>query len=284
MLTVEQRLRLAEFQIEKLHWFFEPDFNFGPIICRENFSRAAVTRKNWRDFLRVEPRPNAPPPITVSQSWASVPELFKEQFLLAYSSNAEFGEVNARLDELGNLLRIAAIKLAAGEPLTEIHSIANSLLDFGSELHQLAEFSKVFKIPKRCYSEKRLNQLLDEIRESFQAARLLVPTKRYDTHASYQGTSEDWRWFLEAERLGLDIHKSADAYKLAEIYSEDLRQRTMSGKAPRRAKGHGFSGTKVPSLVLKNRRSIVKRHVLTIKEWIRAAYTRHTSDPGMPPS
>jgi hypothetical protein len=147
------------------------------------------------------------------------------------------------------------------------------------ELRDLAEFSKVFKIPKCRYSEKRFKSFLGQIHDSFKASNLLLPTKTYDTHESYQGTTEDWLWFLEAERLDLDIRKSADCYKLAEIYSEKLRQRAMRGKAPRRAKAHGHTGSKFSSKVIKNRRSVVKQHVRTIEKWILAAYPRQTPGP-----
>ena len=148
MLTAAQRVRLAKFQIESLHWLFDNDFNFGPIICRENFPPAAVTGKNWRGYLKVEPLPDAPPPITVGQSWNCTPDLFKQQFRLAYASANEFGEINARLQEHGNILARAASRLAAGDPLKEISVIADYLFALGSELRDLAEFSKVFNIPK----------------------------------------------------------------------------------------------------------------------------------------
>jgi hypothetical protein len=109
---------------------------------------------------------------------------------------------------------------------------------------------------------------------------LLLPTKTYDLHKTYQGTEEDWHWFLEAERFGLDIRNSADLYKLSEHYCEDLRQRAMRAKAPPRTKAHGHTGTKFSSQVIKNRRSVVKQHVLTIEKWIRAAYPPETREPG----
>lgn len=200
MLTAAQRVRLARFQIEKLHWLADHDFNFGPMICRRSFSPSALTGKNFGDFLRVEPLPDAPPPITVMQPWDCTPELFRKQFRLAYFPKNEFGEINGRLDELANLLRLMSSRLAAGAPLQEARIIAHDLFQFGSELHELAEFSKVFKIPKRRYSEQRLQSFLGQILSSFKAANLVVPSKTYDTHKSYQGTDEDWRWFLEAER------------------------------------------------------------------------------------
>jgi hypothetical protein len=280
MLTAAQRVRLAKFQIERLHWLFDDDFNFGPIICRENFSPAAVTKKNWRKFLRVEPLPNPPTPITVDQSWNCTPDQFKQQFRLAYAPPNEFDEINARLQEHGKSLARAASRLAAGDPLKEISVIADYLFALGKELRDLAEFFKVFKIPKCRCSEKRFRSFLGQIHDSFKASNLLLPTKSFDIHKSYHGTDEDWLWFLEAERLGLDIRKSADCYKLAEIYSEKLRQRAIRGKAPRRAKAHGHTGSKFSSKVIKNRRSVVKQHVRTIEKWILAAYPRQTPGPG----
>ena len=94
MLTAPQRVRLAKFQIEKQRWFIDSDFNFGPIICRENFSPAAVTSKNWQEFIQTNPLPNPPPPITVDQPWNQTPEVFKNQFRLAYASKIEFGQIN----------------------------------------------------------------------------------------------------------------------------------------------------------------------------------------------
>lgn len=279
MLTAAQRVRLAKFQIDKRAWLHDPSFNFGPILCRHNFSPAALTVDNLQDFWHVVEMPDAPAPITLAQSWDSKPEAFKKQFRLAYAPPAKIGEINERLHELANLLRVTASKLANGDPLKEMQLIAHHLFKFGDELMELAEFSKVFKIPRRRYSEARFNSLLGEIRASFKAADLLWPTKTYDTHKSYQGTDEDWRWFLVAEQLGLDVRKSSDCYKLAEIYCEDLRRRARTGNAPCRTKAHGHTGTKFSSKVIKARRSAVKRHVLSIEKWIREVFPRHTPEP-----
>jgi hypothetical protein len=280
MLTAKERVRLARYQIETWAWLLDREFNFGPIVCRQNFAAAAVTRQNLRSFVRVEPMRYAPPPLTVSQSWDCTPDEFKRQFQRAYSSAYEFGEINSRLAEIGKLLRIMSKKLDADDPLKEIPVIASFLCEFGSELRNTAEFWKVFKIPRSRVSEKQFKLFLGQINDAFKVDGLLVPTKKYDTHKSYQGTDEDWRWFLMAESRGLDIRKSADARKLAEIYSEDLRQRKMRGKAPRRAVAHGHTGTKFSSRVIKNRRSTVKRHVLAVEKWIRSAYPRRKPDPG----
>lgn len=274
MLSAQQRCQLAEFQIKHLSWFLRSDFNFGPIICEASFSPAAVTSKNWQDFLRVRPLVDPPPPITVEVSWASTPDLFKKQFRVAYGSTHEFSEVNGRLQEHGKALACIAAKLAHGDRLREAPVIADYLFTLGHELREWSEFYKVFKIPKRPCSEQQFRSSLDQIQRSFRAAKLLFPTKAYDLHQSYQGTPEDWRWFLESERRGLDVRKSADASKLAALYSDDLRQRAMRNKAPRQAKAHGFSGSILPSRVVKNRRSTVRRHVRTIQAWIDAAFPK----------
>jgi hypothetical protein len=54
----------------------------------------------------------------------------------------------------------------------------------------------------------------------------------------------------------------------------------MRAKAPRRTKAHGHTGTKFSSQVIKNRRRVVRQHVLTLEKWIRAAYPPQTPEPG----
>ncbi len=280
MLTPTQRVELATYQIEKLYWFRDREYNFGPIICRENLSPAALTRENLRELHRVEPMTNAPPPITIDDAWDVTPDLFQEQFRTAHAPGNDFGEATARLKELGSQLQRAALKLVAADLIKDLVPTANWLIEVGRELNDWAEFSKVFKIPRSRCSEKQFDQLLSQIRQNFRSAGLLVSTRTYETHKSYQGTDDDWRWFLEAERLALDIRKSADLAELARLYSEDLRRRTIRGAAPLRAKAHGFTGSKFSSKVIKNRRRVVKRHVLSIEKWIRAAYPRRSPEPG----
>jgi hypothetical protein len=280
MLTAAQRVRLAEFQIGKFRWFFDNRFNFGAIICREKLPPLALTRENGRNFVSVEPLPDAPPPITVEQSWDCVSNLFKEQFRLAYRTPNEFGEVNSRLAGLSRLLRVVGGKLAVGDRFNEMPIMAHILFLIGTELRDLAEFSKVFKIPKLGYCEKRFSEILARIRESFNASVPLTPTKKYDTHKSYQGTTEDWKWFLEAESLGLDIHRSADLWELSRRYCEELRNRSMRGKAPRRTKSRGFSGSAILSKDIKNSRNTVKGHVKKIEHWIETRYPPRTFDAG----
>src|SRR5207248_2708156 len=114
------------------------------------------------------------------------------------------------------LLGIAASRLATGNPLGEAKNIAKFLFDLSRKMRDLVEFSKVFIIPKRAQSEQTFNQSIEKFRQSLKSEKLLIPTKKYDLHRSYKGTREDWRWFLTAEHLGLDIRKSADLCKLAE--------------------------------------------------------------------
>src|SRR5262245_37165573 len=54
MLTAAQRISLAKFQIEKLLWFFDRAFNFGPITCRENFSSSRLTKENLCEYFQIE--------------------------------------------------------------------------------------------------------------------------------------------------------------------------------------------------------------------------------------
>jgi hypothetical protein len=283
MLTTTQRVRLAKFQIENRKWIFDCRFNFGPLVCHENFPPVAVTRENWRKFYRVEPMPDPPPPIHVDQPWNKTADLFKEKFRIAYSSDYHFGEINPGLNSVADFLRNAGIRLAR-DSVKESPIIAPLLFKLGSELRDLAEFCKAYAIPKRRHSEKQFKSFLEQIRENFNASVPLIPTKTYDAHKSYLGTIEDWRWFLKAESMGLDVRKAADLRTLSERYSEDLRERAIRGKAPRRAKAHGFTGSKIPGKVIKNRRRTVKRHVLTIESWIRRTYPpQPTSAPAKAP-
>lgn len=272
MLRTAERVLLAQVQIVSMKWMVDSRFNFGPMVCHENFSPAALTRKNWQEFFSVEPMANPPPPLRVTQSWDCTPAPFQEQFRIAYGLANDFSEIGSRLQRHSEILRVAAQKLAAGDPLNETAIIADFLFRSGSELRDLREFSKVFAIPKRRYSEKQFNQLLRQIRDNFTASIPLLPTKTYDSHESYLGTAEDWRWFLDAEGMGLDVRKTVDLRKLSERYSEDLRHRAIRGKAPRRAKPHGFTGSKIPAKAIKNRRRTVKRHVLAIESWIHRTY------------
>lgn len=269
MLTTAQRVRLANFQIKSFKWKRDSRFNFGPIICRGNFSPPALALNNWQEFFSVQPMPDPPRHVHVSQSWDRTSDLFKIQFRIAYDSHGNFGEVNPNLCELAKFLREAAQSLTQ-HPRKKSVGIANALFWLGNQVRDLAEFYKVFAISKRHHSEKQFKELLHQIRDNFNASVPLIPTKKYTTHKSYYGTPEDWRWFLEAERLGLDVQKSADLRKLSVRYSEVLR--AMRGKAPPLAKTHGFTGEKISGKLVKNRRSTVKRHVLAIQEWIRNAY------------
>lgn len=271
MLTTAQRLRLARFQIKNFKWIHDCRFNFGPIICQENFSPVALTQKNLSKYFQLAPLKHLPLPLRVDRPWGEAPDLFKKQFRVAYGSDYHFGEISQGLNSVAKFLRDAGVSLHR-DPLKNGPTIAPLLFKLGSEMRDLAEFCKIFAIPKLRYSEKRFKSFLEQIRENFHESVPLVPTKTYDAHKSYLGTVEDWRWYLEAESLGLDVRKAADLRKLSERYSEDLRQRAMRGKAPGRAKAHGHTGSKIPSNVIKNRRRTVKRHVLAIKSWIRRAY------------
>jgi hypothetical protein len=272
MLTTEQRVALAKFQIDKLRWMVDSRFNFGPFVCHESFSRAALTRENFRECYCLELLPDAPAPLRIDQPWNTTPEIFKREFFVAYDPSNRLTRVNEKLEEISKMLRIAGAKLANGDKLKEMSIIGDILFDTGTKLHDMAELGHIYKLPRRRFSEKQLNEQLERIRKDFKDSNLLIPTATYDTHKSYQGTTEDWRWFLEAEDRRLNIQNPPELWKLSELYCEVLRERALHGKAPPRAQTHGFTGSKFPSKVIKNRRRTVERHVLTIEGWIRRAY------------
>lgn len=271
MLTSEERVRLANFQIANLKWVFDSRYNFGPLICPQEFSAIEVTRENFRQYFRPECLPNPPAPLRVDQCWREVPDLFKTQFRTAYNSGFEFGEIASSLASVAKFLRDAAVLLKR-DALKNSVEVAKLLFNCGSELRDLAEFCKVYSIPRGCYSERQFKKFLERVRADFNATIPLTPTKKYDAHKSYYGTAEDWRWFLEAEWRGLDIRTSADLLALSKVYSEDLRGRVKRGNAPHRTNGYGFKGTSIRYKLVKNRRITVKRHIENIEKWIDDAY------------
>lgn len=283
MLTPEQRLDLARFQIEELRWKRHPHPNFGPITYRQK-SLVGMSRKNAADLLKLRPLQNAPKPVTPNEAWDKVSESFKRDFRLAVRPallKSAFAPINSIIADASRLVRVIGRKLALGDPFHEMNGMAEALEEIGEKLHDLASLHQLYRLVRGPYSSKTFKGFLAQIEKDFSGPHgEIFDGRKYDRHRSYLGTVEDWRWFLEAERLGLGIRKSADLRTLSELYSEDLRQRKMRGKAPPRAKVHGHTGSKFSGKVIKNRRIVVKRHVRTIEKWILLAYLRLTVEPG----
>jgi hypothetical protein len=275
MLTAEQRIDLAKFQIEKLKWNVKSYPNFGPIIYWHK-PPAGVSRKNVADFVELQQLKNAPKPITLDQTWNKVPELFKHQFqyaVLPTPLKPAFDSINKTITDASRFLWVISRYLDAGDPHHEMKEMATHLFELGIKLRNLSANYQLYRIARGSYSRKTFKNYLARITADFSGphGEIHAATK-YDRHRSFLGTTEDWRWFLEAEQRGLNIKKSADLTTLAKLYCEDLRQRAMHGKAPRRTKAHGHTGESFSYKVVKNRRSTVKRHVLSIQEWIRTEY------------
>jgi hypothetical protein len=123
MLTTARRIALAKFQIEHRKWMVDPRFNFGPFLCRENFSAAKVTRENYREYHDIKPLPDAPPPLRVSHSWNVARDLFKKEFAIAYDASNRLTRLNERLEEISQTLRLAGRKLAHGDKPNEMSVI-----------------------------------------------------------------------------------------------------------------------------------------------------------------
>jgi hypothetical protein len=273
MLTSKQRLELANYQVAKLRWKRHPHPNFGPVIYREK-SLATLSAENATEMVDLQMMQAPYEPVTVTSTWARSPEPFQRQFRYAVlSPGVGFECLNDYVEKVANHIRWIARKLAAGDPLHEMERIGEALCELGNELYDWSALSRLYRISRSSYSSKVFNRFLNQITEDFSTPPLeIFDGRKYERHRSYLGTAQDWRWFLEAERRGLDIRKSADLAELSVLYCEDLRQRAMRGKAPRRAKAHGHSGSKFPGKVIKGRRRVVKQHVLAIEKWIRAAH------------
>jgi hypothetical protein len=275
MLTSKQRIGLAKFQIEKFKWKLKPYPNFGPIIYRQKPS-VSISRKSIADFVELRRMENAPKPVTLDQAWNKVPEPFKHQFryaVLPTPLKPAFDSINKTITDTSRFLWKISRYLDAGDPQHEMKEMAGQLCELGVRLHDLSANYQLYRIAHGSYSSTTFKKYLARITADFSGphGEIYAATK-YDRHRSFLGTTEDWHWFLEAEQRGLDIKKSADLTTLAKLYCEDLRQRAMRGKAPQRTKAHGHTGESFSYKVVKNRRATVKRHVLSIQEWIRTEY------------
>jgi len=271
MLTAEQRIGLAKFQIEKLKWKLKPYPNFGPIIYRQKPS-VSISRMDIANFVEFREMENAPKPVRLDQAWDKVPQPFKHQFryaVLPTPLKPGFDSINKMITDTSRFLLIISRYLNAGDPHQEMKAMAEQVCELGERLRDLSAHYQLYRIAHGSYSSTTFKKYLARITTDFSGphGEIYAGTK-YDRHRSFLGTAEDWRWFLEAEERGLDIKKAADLYTLAELYCEDLRQRAMRGKAPRRTKAHGFTGAAFSHKAIKNRRTAVKRHVLSIQEWI----------------
>jgi hypothetical protein len=278
MLTPQQRVELAQFQIGKLTWKCPPRLNFGAIVYQfEDWDR--LSRENRSNCVKyVRPMENPPKPIDLSLTWDQAPEPFKQQFKIAVGPpmlKPAFVSMNLPLAELARKLVIMAKKLRSGDKPNEIEGMAQYLFDTGQKLGELCNYRRLYGIGVGEHSSKRFKGYVEQIEKDLSG--MIFDARKYDRNRSYLGTNQDWRWFLEAESHGLDIDKPADLYKLATHYSEDIRHRAMRGKAPKGTLVHGHTGAPFSSKTIKNRRSAAKRHVLKIREWIQLVY------PSLPP-
>jgi hypothetical protein len=270
MITSKERVKLSEFQREKLRWFRDLRYNFGPIQCRQNMPLEYLTRETAKDFVTVEPAEGTARRLKLTNSWKSAPKGFKDQFRFAILQPMELEEIGEDLKEVGNRLRQIAAGLAGSGPPVEDAIIAHFLSEAGTTLRDIGEFNRVFSIPHRNYSQNTFSAELNRIEAAFKNDGRIKPEKKYNLHKSYLGTAADWHWFLEAEHRGLDPRRDADAYALADLYSEDLRRQGSHRR--KNAKSHGFQGTKVPAKAKANRRATIRRHIGNLRRWIEGIY------------
>ena len=280
MLTAERRAALAHFQIEKRTWQLGKHRNFGPIIWRFRNSAAAMSRKTAYGSIEVRPMTNTSKPISFNNAWDSVSEHFKRQFRFAVlPRKPSFALINETIGEAALVLGIIARKLQAGDPLHEMEIMAAFAFELGADLYQLAGNYRLYRIAHGGYSNSAFKGFLNRIKEDFSGSfGEISDGRKHDSHRSYLGTEKDWHWFLEAERLKLDIKKSPDLYRLAELYYDDLRRQKMRGQAHPRTKAHGHTGAPVSSKDKRNHRNDVRKHILKILEWIQKEY------PPLPPA
>jgi hypothetical protein len=180
-------------------------------------------------------------------------------------------DLTASIGAMADPLRVIAGRLARGDSLGKAQQLARNVQWLGDRFHDLGEFHKVVAIPNRTYTTRSIETVLNRIRELFVKANQIVPYKKHNLHKSYFGTTEDWRWFLETEFQRLDVRKQPDLYRLAEIYSQHLKEQSPTARR-RNVQTGGFRGEKVPSRLLKSRRATVLKHVKCIEKWISEIY------------
>ncbi len=271
MLSPAQRISLFHHQVANLTVFNDLVFNFGPIVLRRNFPQANLSRDNAKDFMQVTPLPEAPPPITVDDTWGNLSEEFKKQFRHAVNAPVQFQVYSKEAKEWSYFVRRLAKQLATGQPIEDIKSVVRGLMLLGGKLYEFGELYKLVAIPNQTYSKRGMKRVLDQVEGVFSTIGHVVSDKKYNRHKSYFGTREDWRWFLEAEARRLDPSKPSDLYQLAQVYSEHLRQ-TEPGKRRKNVKTGGFRGGKVASRLLNNRRATIRNHIRRIQNWIDGSY------------
>ena len=271
MLTPRQRVELFPYQVSKSRIFTDTRFNFGAIVQQQKIETQHLRRQAIPEFITAGPLPNAPRPLRLDDTWRSAPEEFRAQFRFATAPSNEFQDLTAKFRGRSFTLRLMAQKIADGDPMNEAQPMARYLQWLGDQFYDYGELYKVVAIPNGVYSTREMDEVLKKIRAIFANAKQIVPYKKYNLHKSYYGTTADWRWFLEAESRGLDKKKQPDLYKLAEIYSQHLKQLPA---AARRRNVHtiGFRGEKVPSRLLKSRRATILKHLDSIQKWIDDIY------------
>jgi hypothetical protein len=213
---------------------------------------------------------NAPEPLRLDQPWPQTPKPFRQQFILAVWGDVEFQVVTERLLNAGEFLRRAAARFERNDTPKQTPGIIRDLDSLGQRLLDLANMHELFAIPKAEYGLCALDKDLAKIREVFEGGGMLK--RGYSAHASWLGTAEAWRWFLEAERRGLDVNNSSHMYELAGDYSEELRRKKFEETSRKDAKQHGFRDDAVKGSVKANRRKTVEGFIRQIERWRDAIY------------
>ena len=82
MLTVGQRITLANYQMDRFLFKWEPELNYGPIIVLRNPGRQnRGLRECIRELFTLLPNPDPRGVLSVDQPWPATPEKFRSQFL-----------------------------------------------------------------------------------------------------------------------------------------------------------------------------------------------------------
>jgi hypothetical protein len=270
MLTPPERVEVLRVQEVKNHIFVDPRFVFGPVELKRTTSELETMKKRGCDCHRIKPCTwhNL---LKLEDSWRMAPAPFKAQFRFAVQGDIGFQKLREQFAELGSYLQWAAHRLASDVGDAQRLEITEKLFNAGSWFDNLAEHHRIFALPNATYTPNGLKHQFEQILDDFKASGQFDRRAQYSRQKNFLGSAEDWKWFLTAEKHGLDWRKSADLYRLAQLYTDQLKPRP--GK-PNRANVKTYGGIDQPSksTLVKNRRSTVANHCRGIHTWIDKQY------------
>ena len=264
MLTPEQRYVLAQYQMQRRLFFWDPTANYGPIIVKERFEQQnARLRECIENLFEVTPDPNPGGAVSPDQPWPTTPQKFRGQFSSIFVEK-DLKEINlieegVRLARIGNYL-------LSGQPFTpeDRMALGRFLFQEGDHLRQTSIHFKIAAIRRHdFYSERLIDEILRRIKESLP----YDPKTGHDLDSkrSFLGTPDQWDKFLAWEA------HSGNAYRAA---AEFLPKTARDAMKTKRLPGD-------PSRSERQRDTTASIHhaVIAIQKWFPRIYPVRNLEP-----